>query len=348
MFKELFFDSYFIKILIATVFLGFATGSIGTFSTLRKQALIGDALSHAALPGVVIGFLLFGTRNLEVLLLGASFAALAAIILIELIKKYSVIKFDASMALILSSFFGLGNVLLSLITGADKSGLSKFIFGEAATILEKDVILIFIITGISLILVLLFWRHLKLFIFNEEFYHSLGFNTLLMRALLTFLTIIVVIVSIRAIGVILMSALLIAPSVTARLWSNKLKSNYIIAGILGALAAMIGTTLSFAIKGIPTGPIIVLVLSLFLIISLLISPKKGALATTISNHRHKKLIHSYHDLVHLYEFGLINNIDNINHFLSAGLITKSQDNYILTTKGENLVINIMRGENLWG
>ena len=108
MFNLLFNDSYFLKLAIGIVILGFVTGAIGVLVTERKQALVGDALSHAALPGVVIAFMIFGTRRIEVLLLGALVAALLSMFLLELISKYSKIKFDASMALILSSFFEIG------------------------------------------------------------------------------------------------------------------------------------------------------------------------------------------------------------------------------------------------
>lgn len=342
------FDAYFLKILLGTVILGFSAGAVGVFPTQRKQALIGDALSHAALPGVVLAFMLFNTRNIEVLLLGAAFASVISMLLIELIKKYSNVKFDASMALILSSFFGLGNVLLSLLTGSGKAGLSKFIFGEAATMLEKDVLIISIAALVSVLIVILFWRHIKLYIFDEDFYNSLGFNTKIVRSILTFLTVLVVVISIRAIGVVLMSALLIAPAVTARIWSNRFSVNFVLAGIFGAVSAALGTYFSFKISGLPTGPIIVVVLSLLLILTLLFAPKKGIIASSILNRRHKLFINKYHELVHFYEFGNFKNENVISDYLKHGFIKEeSEDNYYLTNEGEELVFNIMRGRNLW-
>ena len=342
------FDSYFLKILIGTVILGFSTGAVGVFPTQRKQALIGDALSHASLPGVVIAFMLFNTRDIGILLLGATFASVISMLLIELIKKYSNVKFDASMALILSSFFGFGNVLLSLLTGSGKAGLSKFIFGEAATMLEQDVLIISVASVVAILLVIIFWRHIKLFIFDEDFYNSLGFNTKIVRSLLTFLTVLVVVISIRAIGVVLMSALLIAPAVTARIWSNRLSVNFILAGIFGAISAAFGTYFSFKISGLPTGPIIVVVLSSILILTLLLAPKKGIIASSILNKRHKVFINKYHELVHFYEFGDFKDESVISNYLTQGFIKeKSNKNYYLTNKGEELVFNIMRGRNLW-
>lgn len=341
------FVSYFAKIMIGTVLLGFSAGAIGVFPTQRKQALIGDALSHAALPGVVLAFMLFNTRSIEVLLLGAAFSSLLSMAIIELIKKYSNVKFDASMALILSAFFGFGNVLLSMLKGSGQAGLNRFIFGEAATMLEKDVLLISIAAIISIVLVIIFWRHIILYIFNEEFYVSLGFDERIIKSLLTFLTVLVVVISIRTIGVVLMSALLIAPAVTARLWSDKFKYNFILAGIFGAISAFIGTYISFEVNGLPTGPIIIVVLSSILILSLLFSPKKGIISSQILNKRHKLFINKYHDLVHFYEFNEFKNDSDIKTFVDDGYLIVDNNKYLLTDKGVELVHNIMRGENLW-
>lgn len=339
-------SSYFRKITIGIIVLGFTAGSTGVFVTERKQALIGDSLSHASLPGVVIAFMLFNTKNIWILLSGALVAAIISMFLIEIIAKYTKVKFDASMALILSSFFGLGNVLLNFLTGADQSGLNKFIFGEAATMLQKDVNMILIVSLVILTVSIIFFKHIKLYIFDQNYYHSLGFNKNVINILLTVITVLIVVISIRAIGVILMSALLIAPSVTARLWSNKFGINYIISGILGGLSGLIGTFLSFKIKNLPTGPIIVIVLSVFLILSLLFSYKKGVISKLVKQKRHKYLINKYHDLLHLYNYNYINS-NNINYFKSKDLIITKNDKYVLSNKGESLVINILRGEKLW-
>lgn len=350
MFELLFTNSYFQKIALGVVFLGFVSGAIGVFVTERKQALIGDALSHAALPGVVIAFMLFGTKRIEVLLLGALVASLVSMFLLELIAKYTKVKFDASMALILSAFFGLGNVLLNFLQGADQAGLSKFIFGEAATMLQKDVNMVVIVSVIVLVVSVLFWKQIKLFIFDSSFYQSLGYSKKFISALLSFLTVLVVVISIRAIGVILMSALLIAPAVSAKLWSNKLNVNFILAGIFGSIAGLIGTYFSFTVSKLPTGPVIVVALSIILILSLLFSFKKGFIVRTINNKRHKYLIVKYHDLVHLFQYNVLNtnDISLINHYLDNKLIIKQDnDTYLLTSKGEGLVNNILKGENIW-
>lgn len=341
-------DAYFQKILLGTIALGFVAGAIGLFSTLRKQALIGDALSHSALPGVVLSYIIFGSRDLEVLLIGALVACFVSMGLINLINNYTKVKFDSSMALILSSFFALGNVLMLLLEGGH--GLDRFIFGEAATMLRKDINLIIVVSLIALLLSLIFWRHIKLFIFDRSFYKSLGFNEKIVNSLLTILIVIVVVISIRTIGVVLMSALLIAPAVTARLVSNKFSVNFILAGIFGAIAGAIGSFYSFKIKNLPTGPIIVVALSIVLIFFLLFSPKKGIISKVINDYRHKKLILKYHPLVHIYEYGTLdlNDTFNLDELINDDYIILNDDKYTLSNKGILMVNNILRGENLWG
>lgn len=349
MFNLILNDSYFQKIVLGIIILGFVSGAVGVIVTLRKQALIGDALSHAALPGVVIAFMLFNTRNLWLLLLGALVASLLSMFLINTITKYTKIKFDASMALILSAFFGLGNVLLNFLTGSNQAGLSKFIFGEAATMLQADVNLIMIVSLLVLAIVIFSWKHIKLYIFDKNYYASLGFNQTIINTLITLVTVLVVVISIRAIGVVLMSALLIAPAVSARLWTNRLNRNFIIAGIFGGLSGLIGTYASFTIKGLPTGPAVVVSLSIVLLLSLLFSPKKGFIAKYINNLKYKNLIIKYHDLVHLYQYNELDtsNSESINNYLSNSLIILENNEYKLTPKGMMLVNNIIKGENIW-
>src|SRR5690554_2585947 len=161
-------QNYVIVIItIGTMLLGLVTGILGMFNILRKQALTGDALSHAALPVIVLPFMVTQTKNLGILLIGAAMAAIIAMVLLELIKKYSKIKYDASLALILSSFFGLGQILLLIVQGwgdSSAAGLNSFIFGQAATMLISDVYLIGVISIIVLLLILVLWKEFKLFV----------------------------------------------------------------------------------------------------------------------------------------------------------------------------------------
>ena len=171
-------DHTFRTVALGCLLLGMVSGILGCFAVLRKQSLLGDAVSHASLPGVCLAFLLTNVKNTEVLLLGALITGIVCIGLIQLIQNYTKIKFDSALALILSVFFGLGLVLLSYLNklpGANKSGLNKFIFGQASTFIKRDVNII-LITGIFLlIIIILFWKEFKIVSFDSDFAKTLGF-----------------------------------------------------------------------------------------------------------------------------------------------------------------------------
>lgn len=292
-----------IIIMIGTLLLGSVAGLLGVFSILRNEALAGDALSHAALPGVVLAYIVTNQRSIPILLIGAALSALVSMLLIHIIKKYSKTKSDASLALILSSFFGLGQVLLQVVQNKGASsaaGLNKFIFGQAATMLKTDVYFIAGVSMFVLLIIILLWKEIKLHTFNEEFFASLGFSKRIMNILMTIITVIVVVIGIRTVGVILMSALIIAPGVAARQWSHKLSINALIATLIGLFSGIIGTYISYLKSNLPTGPVIVIVLSIFVIISLLFAPKRGLIRKTIDLKKHQKNIEKYRYLIHLY------------------------------------------------
>ncbi|WP_245875901.1 metal ABC transporter permease [Veillonella denticariosi] len=267
-------------VLLGTALLGLASGIAGTFAVLRKESLIGDGLSHAALPGVVLAFLLTGIKDIEVLITGAALSSIAAAWLITITVENSKIKFDGALATILSAFFGFGMVLLTYIqslNNAGQAGLSKFIFGQAATILARDVYITSIAAIIIMILTALFWKELKLISFDLEYAKTLQipvtFTLILYRALL----IMTIIIGIQSVGAILISSLLIAPAVGARQWTDKLGTMCILAGVFGMLSAIGGTLWSTIIPKLPTGPAIIVILSILVLLSLLFAPNRGLL-----------------------------------------------------------------------
>ena len=267
-------------VLLGTALLGLASGIAGTFAVLRKESLIGDGLSHAALPGVVIAFLLTGIKDIEVLIIGAALSSITAAWLITITVENSKIKFDGALATILSAFFGLGMVLLTYLqslNNAGQAGLSKFIFGQAATILARDV---YITSAAALIIIILtasFWKELKLISFDVEYAKTLQipvtFTLILYRSLL----IMTIIIGIQSVGAILISSLLIAPAVGARQWTNKLGTMCILAGLFGMVSAMGGTIWSTTVQKLPTGPAIIVILSVIVLLSLIFAPNRGIL-----------------------------------------------------------------------
>lgn len=267
-------------VLLGTALLGLASGIAGTFAVLRKESLIGDGLSHAALPGVVIAFLLTGIKDIEVLILGAALSSITAAWLITITVENSKIKFDGALATILSAFFGLGMVLLTYVQSlndAGQAGLSKFIFGQAATILARDVYITSAAALIIIVLTALFWKELKLISFDVEYAKTLQipvtFTLILYRSLL----IMTIIIGIQSVGAILISSLLIAPAVGARQWTNKLGTMCILAGFFGMISAIGGTIWSTSIPKLPTGPAIIVILSILVLLSLIFAPNRGML-----------------------------------------------------------------------
>ena len=267
-------------VLLGTALLGLASGIAGTFAVLRKESLIGDGLSHAALPGVVIAFLLTGIKDIEVLIAGAALSSITAAWLITITVENSKIKFDGALATILSAFFGLGMVLLTYVqslNNAGQAGLSKFIFGQAATILARDVYITSAAALIIIVLTALCWKELKLISFDVEYAKTLQipvtFTLILYRSLL----IMTIIIGIQSVGAILISSLLIAPAVGARQWTNKLGTMCILAGFFGMISAIGGTIWSTSIPKLPTGPAIIVILSILVLLSLIFAPNRGML-----------------------------------------------------------------------
>ena len=267
-------------VLLGTALLGLASGIAGTFAVLRKESLIGDGLSHAALPGVVIAFLLTGIKDIEVLIAGAALSSITAAWLITITVENSKIKFDGALATILSAFFGLGMVLLTYVqslNNAGQAGLSKFIFGQAATILARDVYITSAAALIIIVLTALFWKELKLISFDVEYAKTLQipvtFTLILYRSLL----IMTIIIGIQSVGAILISSLLSAPAVGARQWTNKLGTMCILAGLFGMISAIGGTIWSTSVPKLPTGPAIIVILSILVLLSLIFAPNRGML-----------------------------------------------------------------------
>ncbi len=325
-------------VILGTMLLGGISGMLGTFVVLRRQALIGDALSHATLPGVMIAYMLINVRDLEVLLIGAFVSAFVAMVLLDVIKNYTRIKFDTSMALILSSFFGFGQVLLSHIqkTGAaSQAGLSRFIFGQAATMLRADVYMITLIALIVFITVMVFWKELKLYIFDEAFFKAMGLSARVASGLITVLVVIIIVIGIRMVGVILMSALLIAPSVAARQFTNRFYLNVAFSGLIGSLGGIIGTYLSATRANMPTGPVIVIVLGTFVIVAIMFSPRTGLIKRYFQNVIYKKRVKRFRKLIHLYEHPSQTYLDETEaqYFLSHDYVMIEDGNVKITRKG---------------
>ena len=276
---------------IGAALLGTVSGALGTYAVLRRQSLLGDAISHAALPGIAIAFLLTGSKTPLILVLGAAIAGWLGTLLILSVVRLTRIKYDSALAIILSTFFGFGLVLHTLIqrTGnANQAGLDTFLFGQAATILESDVLTIGVLGGIAIAIMLVFWKELKLLVFDEGFAASIGFPIRALDILLTSLLVIAIVLGLQAVGAVLMSAMLVAPAVAARQWTDKFSVMMFLAACFGALAGVSGTIISSSASRIPTGPTIVLCATVVVGFSILFAPNRGLLWDWMRQRRNKQ------------------------------------------------------------
>lgn len=276
--RDLVYDYTLRNVALGSALLGIVSGVLGSFAMLRKQGLLGDALAHAALPGICLAFLLTGAKDQIVLLLGAGIAGWVGTMLLLLIVRRTVLSEDAALGIVLSTFFGFGVTLLTYINqldSANQAGLDKYLFGQAAALIERDVITFAILGGIALLLVLLFYKEFKLLTFDPEFASSLGFGTTKLSILLTSLIVVAVVIGLQTVGVVLMAAMLIGPAAAARQWTNRLSTMIVLSAAFGALAGVIGALLSFTQAGLPTGPTIILALTVIVFFSLAFAPARG-------------------------------------------------------------------------
>ncbi len=268
------------NVILGASLLGAVGGVVGSFALLRRQSMLGDALAHAALPGVALAFLLTNSKHPLVLLTGALVAGVLGALLMLGIVRYSRIKEDSAMGIVLSVFFGIGIVLLTVIqrlpTG-NKAGLDKFLFGQAATLVTADVVIMATLSALVLLAVALQYKELKLLAFDPEFGRSLGLPMRGTELLLTVSLVLVVVVGLQMVGVVLMVATLITPAAAARQWTQRLGVMLVLAAAIGAVAGAGGAVVSAVVPRMPTGPTIVLASSAVLIVSLVFAPERGIL-----------------------------------------------------------------------
>lgn len=269
--------------------LGLVTGVLGSFAVLRRQSLLGDALSHAALPGVVVAFILQG-RSLSALLIGAAIASLLAMAFISALTRTTKIKQDAAQGIALASWFAFGLMLLSYVQSrpdAGQAGLDKFIFGQAAALVQGDVLLIVGVGAVIFLIVALFWKEFKLLTFDPDFAAANGFPVKFLDIVLSSLIVAAIVLGLQLAGVILMVGLLIAPAVAARQWTQRLGAMVMLSGIFGIFAGGAGAVISGIDVNMPTGPLMIVAACVVVLVSVLFAPERGILWTLNKQRRER-------------------------------------------------------------
>lgn len=305
--NELITDYTLRTVALGAATLGIVSGALGTFALLRRQSLLGDAMSHAALPGVVLAFMLTGSKAPVVLILGASIAGVIGTLFLLTITRYTRIKEDSGLGIILSVFFGFGLMLLTFLQKnptANQAGLNSFLFGQAATLLVRDVITMATFGGMALLVTAVFWKEFKLLSFDRDFGASLGFPMTLLDILLTSLLVIAIVIGLQAVGVVLMSAMVVAPAAAARQWTNRLGIMIFISALFGAIAGVSGAMISSLGTGLSTGPIVVLSVSLIVLFSFFLATNRGLLWSWIRRQRNRRNLLKDSVLASLYELAI--------------------------------------------
>ena len=285
-------------VLLGTTLLGSVAGVLGSFAVLRRRALTGDLLAHAALPGLCLAFLVLGHLHFLGMLAGAFLTGLLAIGLLTLVCRWTRTKEDAAIGIILSTFFGAGIVLSSVIqnrlSGGAKGGLESYIYGQATGMSRQDLYLFAGVSLVALVTVVLLYKEFKLLSFDPGFARAQGWPTVALDLAMMGTLALVTVAGLPAVGVVLMAAMLILPGATARFWTNRLGLMLALSGVLGGAAGATGTLLSAGLIGdwlgvdllgfgpsdaaLPPGPVIVLCGTAIFLFSVAFAPQRGGLA----------------------------------------------------------------------
>lgn len=344
-------DYTFWIVCVGSTTLGLCSGLLSPFAILRKQSLLGDALAHATLPGLCFAFLLQFSKSSLLFFIGAVFSAFIAAYFIHSISLYSRLKPDASMGLVLSVFFGFGLLLLTLIQKmpySSQSGLTTFLFGSAASLLLTDIYLMSAVCLFITLCIYLFFKELSCSSFDRLYSASTGMAIKKLDLLFLFLLVINIVIGLQTVGVILMSALLIAPGATARQWTSRMSLMILLSVLFSCLSCILGVVISSSYAHIPTGPSIVLFLSFFAFISILLAPKRGIISAWFKQKKQQKLVSKNWILQRLMLLSKNHSDPYYAHHLDSFTLfgKRPTKKALLALHKEGLVLN--PSKNCWG
>jgi manganese/zinc/iron transport system permease protein len=296
-------------VLLGTMLLGLAAGAVGNFTLLRKRALMGDALSHATLPGVGLAFMCMTAaggdgKSLPLLLAGAGVTGLAGLATILVIRNATRLKEDAALGIVLSVFFGAGVAVLGVaqqMKTGHAAGLEAFIYGKAASMGVVDAQLIGAASLVVAVASFLLFKELRLLCFDEQFAASRGYPVLGLDVVLMALVVMVTLIGLQAVGLILMVALLVVPASAARFWTERMSTMALISAVIGAASALVGAGISALFPRLPSGAMIVLVATAAFLVSMLCGTARGIVVRTMRQRWLQHKVHRDHLLRAIYE-----------------------------------------------
>ncbi|MEQ8820262.1 MAG: iron chelate uptake ABC transporter family permease subunit [Sumerlaeia bacterium] len=366
-------------VVIGTMLLGLASGLVGTFLLLRKRALLSDAISHAMLPGICAAFVVMALaggsgKHLGGLLLGAAISGILGTAAVTLIRKTARLKEDVALAIVLSTFFGFGIVLLGVaqrLGAGEAAGLKSFIYGKTASMLLSDALLIAIFAAVAAAICAALFKEFGLLCFDAEFGRTQGWPTGLLDATLMALVVLVTVIGLQAVGLIMMVALLVIPPSAARFWTDDLRWMAAISSTIGALSGLFGSAASALMGAFPAGAIIVLVATLLFVLSLLLGTRRGVVHRSRAGLMLRRKVTSQHLLRGLYELAEREHHDPketaasfedllaerswtraelqraLARHIRQGLIRHKGGGYALTRLGYYTAVHAVRTHRLW-
>lgn len=350
-------------VILGTTLLGIAAGVIGAFSLLRKRSLTADALSHATLPGIAGAFLIvtalgFEGRSMPVLMIGAAITGIVGVACIHFILHHTRLKEDAAIGIVLSVFFGIGVVLLSVVqtsSSGSAAGINHYIYGQTAAMTRSDAMLMGFIGVVASLIALVMLKEFMLVCFNDHFARSIGLPVWLIDSIMLGLVVVITVAGLQAVGLILIVAMLIIPPAAARFWTDRLWKLVLVSALIGGVSGYAGASISALLPRKPAGSVIVLVAGALFAISMLIAPARGIIADSIRRVRLRIRIAVDHVLETLYEIE-IGLEKNPHHSFDATLIWLMKRRGWITTRDQQLVLTssgrlqgqrIHRNHQLW-
>lgn len=357
---------------LGSILITASSALVGSFTFLNKKSLLGDAIAHAVLPGICLGFILSGTKNPFYLILGAFITGWLSLQVVQLVTTRSRIKEDTAIGMVLSVFFGIGILLLTVIQksgNANQAGLDHFLFGKAAALVGNDLIVFSIVAIILIVMTILFLKEFELVVFDRNYALSLGFPVKRIELLMTSMIVLAVVIGIQAVGVVLMAAVLITPAAVARFWTTSIRAMLVVAATVGAFSGLAGAYISYTAPSMPTGPWIVIIVSTLALLSFFLAPRKGILNRHFKQKRFQRTIQDENVLKALYQLGEENKnfylqryIDEIirkrklhpqrlmaslHRLFAQGYVERSGKLWGLTEEGKARAQRIVKIHRLW-
>jgi len=337
---------------IASMEMCLALSLIGVIVFLKKRSLVGEALSHASFPGIVVGALLsacfFAQSDFFMIACAFIFALLGMSSIVFLEKRG--VKSDSALTFVLSIFFGVGILVLSgmqMFYPLWSQRVSSYIFGQVTTLTDIHIYTYGVLAFAIVLFILIFYRGILLLTFDLNFAKSIGFRTKMADLVIQFLLIICMVIGMKTVGVVLMSGMLIAPAVAARQWTDRLQVLFVLSGFIGISCGFLGNYLSLQFPNMPTGPMIILVSFCICLFSLCFSPKKGLVSRMIRILAFKNSTHLENALKEFWKQKKNQNGFICLQLLCKGYLKKEKGEYHLTDKGRKKAVRIVRLHRLW-